>query len=112
MVLLISETLPAPTHTPPVPPLTVVRRNVRSPASPTAKIRNLGAVLARLIVLLLPAMMMSLRMTGSPVGPKTVLLTVISLWVLPLGNTILSAPLPLVQRPFAVVLLLAALMAL
>src|SRR5215218_6718104 len=51
-------------------------------------------------------------MTGSPVGPSTVLLTVVSVCVLCKGNTIVSAPLPFLQLPLAVVLLLAATIAL
>ena len=61
------------------------------------------------MVLLFPTIVMSLRMTGSPLSS---LLTLVSLCVLPLGNTIVSAPLPFAQRPLALVSLLAALMAL
>jgi hypothetical protein len=80
---------------------------------------NLGADFARLIVLPLPLIVTTLRIPGSPVGNAklvpggtNVLLTVVSVCVLFLGNTIVSAPLPFRQLPLTVVSLFAAVMAL
>src|SRR5215218_2355545 len=139
MVLLVTESRPKASNTPPpelrdmvlllrirapwlntpppppkgaiaLPPLTVVRCRVRLPMLLTARIRKSGAPGSRLIVLPLPAMVMTLLMTGSPVAGRLVLLTVVSVCVLLAGNTRVSAPLPAVQPPVTV-LLLAAVMA-
>jgi hypothetical protein len=54
------------------------------------------------MVLLFPTMVMVLLMTGSPVAPKRLLLTLVSVCVELTGNTIVSAPLPGVQPPSGV----------
>jgi len=52
-------------------------------------------------------MVIALLITGSPVGPKVMLLTVVRVWVLPTGSLIVSAPLPAGQPPWAVLVLAA-----
>src|SRR5687768_15888760 len=69
IVLLVRCRVPALYTAPPTspaPPLTLVRWSVRLPAGATVNMPKRGAVGARLMVLPLPAMVMTLRMTGRP----------------------------------------------
>jgi hypothetical protein len=84
--------------------------SVSLPDLATAKIRNLAGEL-REMMLLLPTMLMSERITGKPVGPYIVLSTWVNTCGLFGGSTIVSGPRPFAQNPPAVPSVLAAMMA-
>jgi hypothetical protein len=105
-VLLVSVRVPPLISSPPplplsaipatavaTPPLTVVSRSVRSPPACTVKMRNAGAVAARVMVLPLPSRVIAVLMTGSP--------AVVSVCVLLVGKTSVSVALPGVHPPVA-----------
>ena len=58
---------------------------------------NSGAFTWRAIVAPLPSMVIRLVITGSPVGPKVVLSTALSVKFALAGSTMVSAPLPEAQ---------------
>jgi hypothetical protein len=79
-VLLTSVTVPPSAKIPPprssgalpplaIPPRIVVSLTVKFPAALTARMRKLGAPPLRRIVLPSPSMVISLVITGNPVGP-------------------------------------------